>query len=57
MFVAAPAHQQFQQPGESFDAVICVFGIFFVPDMSSAVRELWHFVRPRGKAGDHDLGI
>jgi ubiquinone/menaquinone biosynthesis C-methylase UbiE len=36
-------------PGESFDAVICVFGIFFVPDMSSAVRELWHFVRPGGK--------
>jgi ubiquinone/menaquinone biosynthesis C-methylase UbiE len=36
-------------PGESFDAVICVFGIFFVPDMSSAVRELWHFVRPSGK--------
>ena len=36
-------------PGESFDAVICVFGIFFVPDMSSAVREMWHFVRPGGK--------
>ena len=36
-------------PSESFDAVICVFGIFFVPDMSSAVRQLWHFVRPAGK--------
>jgi len=36
-------------PNESFDAVICVFGIFFVPDMSSAVRELWRFVRPGGK--------
>jgi len=36
-------------PDESFDAVICVFGIFFVPDMSSAVRELWRFVRPDGK--------
>lgn len=27
-------------PEASFDAVICVFGIFFVPDMKSAVREL-----------------
>ena len=36
-------------PAESFDAVICVFGIFFVPDMSGAVRELWRFVRPGGK--------
>jgi ubiquinone/menaquinone biosynthesis C-methylase UbiE len=36
-------------PNKSFDAVICVFGIFFVPGMSSAVRELWRFVRPGGK--------
>jgi ubiquinone/menaquinone biosynthesis C-methylase UbiE len=36
-------------PDESFDAVICVFGIFFAPDMSSAVQELWRFVRPGGK--------
>jgi ubiquinone/menaquinone biosynthesis C-methylase UbiE len=34
---------------ESFDAVLCVFGIFFVPDMPTAVRELWRFVRPGGK--------
>ncbi|MBS1213209.1 MAG: methyltransferase, UbiE/COQ5 family [Proteobacteria bacterium] len=32
-----------------FDAVICVFGIFFVPDMSAAVRELWRMLRPGGK--------
>jgi ubiquinone/menaquinone biosynthesis C-methylase UbiE len=32
-----------------FDAVICVFGIFFVPDMQAAVRELWRHVRPRGQ--------
>jgi len=38
-----------EYPTESFDAVICVFGIFFVPDMSSAVQELWCFVRPGGK--------
>jgi ubiquinone/menaquinone biosynthesis C-methylase UbiE len=36
-------------PPESFDAVICVFGIFFVPDMGHAARELWSFVRPGGQ--------
>jgi trans-aconitate methyltransferase len=36
-------------PDESFDAVVCVFGIFFVPDMVQAVRELWRMVRPGGK--------
>lgn len=36
-------------PSENFDAVVCVFGIFFVPDMLSAVRELWRMVRPGGK--------
>ena len=34
---------------ESFDAVVCVFGIFFVPDMVAAIRELWRMVRPGGK--------
>ncbi len=33
----------------SFDAVVCVFGIFFVPDMPTAVRELWRVLRPGGK--------
>ena len=36
-------------PTESFDAVVCVFGIFFVPDMPAAVRQLWRLVRPGGK--------
>jgi ubiquinone/menaquinone biosynthesis C-methylase UbiE len=36
-------------PSESFDAVVCVFGIFFVPDMQSAVRELWRCVRVGGR--------
>jgi ubiquinone/menaquinone biosynthesis C-methylase UbiE len=36
-------------PSTSFDAVVCVFGIFFVPDMLTAVRELWRMVRPGGK--------
>ena len=34
---------------EPFDAVVCVFGIFFVPDMPAAVRELWRHVRPGGR--------
>ena len=37
-----------EEPAESFDAVLCVFGIFFVPDMPGAVRDLWRFVRPGG---------
>lgn len=36
-------------PNESFDAIVCVFGIFFVPDMLGAVQELWRMVRPGGK--------
>lgn len=34
---------------ERFDAVICVFGIFFVPDMPAALRDLWRLVRPGGR--------
>jgi len=36
-------------PDAGFDAVICVFGIFFVPDMPAAVTELWRNVRPGGR--------
>lgn len=36
-------------PDSDFDAVICVFGIFFIPDMEAATRELWRLVRPGGK--------
>lgn len=36
-------------PAASFDAVVCVFGVFFVPDMPAAVRELWRLVRPGGR--------
>jgi ubiquinone/menaquinone biosynthesis C-methylase UbiE len=32
-----------------FDAVVCVFGIFFVPDMRAGVQALWEVVRPGGK--------
>jgi SAM-dependent methyltransferase len=36
-------------PDASFDAVVCVFGVFFVPDMPAAVRALWRLVRPGGR--------
>lgn len=32
-----------------FDAVVCVFGIFFVPDMAAAIRALWHVLGHGGK--------
>jgi len=32
-----------------FDAVVCVFGIFFVPNMAQALRSLWGRVRGGGK--------
>lgn len=34
---------------ETFDAVVCVLGIFFVTDMPAAVRHLWRLVRPGGQ--------
>src|SRR4029453_5314376 len=36
-------------PSESFDAVVCVFGIFFVANMAKAVQELWRLVRRGGQ--------
>lgn len=36
-------------PDHHFDAVVCVFGIFFVPDMETQVAELWRMVRPNGQ--------
>jgi ubiquinone/menaquinone biosynthesis C-methylase UbiE len=36
-------------PADSFDGVICVFGIFFVTDMESLVAALWNLVRPGGQ--------
>jgi SAM-dependent methyltransferase len=35
-------------PDRTFDAVLCVFGIFFVPDLRGAIRELWRLVSPSG---------
>src|SRR5881397_2053842 len=36
-------------PDRHFDAVVCVFGIFFVPEMEAQVAELWRMVRPGGQ--------
>jgi len=33
----------------SFDAVVCVFGIFFVEDMASQIAELWRMTKPGGQ--------
>ena len=32
----------------SFDAVVCVFGVFFVPDMAAFTAEMWRLVKPGG---------
>jgi len=36
-------------PDQFFDAVICVFAIFFVPDVAKQISELWRMVRPNGR--------
>jgi ubiquinone/menaquinone biosynthesis C-methylase UbiE len=36
-------------PDASFDAVVCVFGISFAPDMERLVAELWRMVKPGGR--------
>jgi len=36
-------------PGGHFDAVISVFSVFFVPDMTKQVVELWRMVKPGGQ--------
>ena len=35
-------------PDASFDAVICVFGVFFAADMPGFVAEMWRLLRPGG---------
>src|SRR5204862_3961259 len=43
------AMERLGYPDESFDAVVCEFAIFFVPDMVKQVRELWRMVRVGGQ--------
>jgi ubiquinone/menaquinone biosynthesis C-methylase UbiE len=53
---AGLANVQFRQcdatrtrlPDGSFDAVVCVFGVFFVRDMTAFATEMWRLVRPGG---------
>jgi SAM-dependent methyltransferase len=35
-------------PDGGFDAVVCVFGVFFAADMPAFVAEMWRLVRPGG---------
>jgi ubiquinone/menaquinone biosynthesis C-methylase UbiE len=35
-------------PSGSFDAVVCVFGVFFARDMPAFVAEMWRMVQPGG---------
>ena len=35
-------------PDGYFDAVVCVFGVFFAPDMPAFAAEMWRLVRPGG---------
>jgi ubiquinone/menaquinone biosynthesis C-methylase UbiE len=35
-------------PGGSFEVVVCVFGVFFAPDMPAFAAEMWRLVRPGG---------
>ena len=32
----------------SFDAVVCVFGVFFAADMAAFIAEMWRLIRPGG---------
>ncbi len=36
-------------PDGHFDAVVCVFALFFAPDMERQLAELWRMVRPGGQ--------
>lgn len=44
-------------PDNTFDAVICVFGIVFVPDMEAQIRNLWQMVKPGGKLAITSWGL
>jgi ubiquinone/menaquinone biosynthesis C-methylase UbiE len=35
-------------PSGSYDAVVCVFGVFFAADMAAFIAEMWRLVRPGG---------
>jgi ubiquinone/menaquinone biosynthesis C-methylase UbiE len=41
--------ERFNLASGMFDAVVCVFGLVFVPDMAGALRRMWGWVRPGGR--------
>jgi ubiquinone/menaquinone biosynthesis C-methylase UbiE len=41
--------EQADLPPASFDAVVCVFGLFLLPDMAGALRRMWRWVRSGGQ--------
>ena len=41
--------ENLEYPDQHFDAVICVFAIFFVRDVAKQIKELWRMVRPDGQ--------
>lgn len=43
-------------PHARFDAVICVLGLFFVPDMPATLASFWRLLRPGGRLGVAVLG-
>jgi ubiquinone/menaquinone biosynthesis C-methylase UbiE len=36
-------------PDGGFDAVVCVFGVFFAADMAAFVAAMWRLIRPGGQ--------
>ena len=44
-------------PDGSFDAVVCVFGVFFAPDMPEFVAQMWRMVRPGGTLAVTTWGV
>jgi SAM-dependent methyltransferase len=38
-----------EYPTDTFDAVISVFSVFFVPDMTKQIVELWRMLKPGGQ--------
>ena len=48
--------EQLDLPDASFDAVLCAFGIFFLPDPDTAIAEFRRVLTPRREGRAVDLG-
>lgn len=47
---------QLDLPANSFDAVISVLGVFYVPDMPALISSMWRIVKPGGQLAITTLG-